>query len=319
MTSVLLALIVAGGLFVAVVASRTSSGMRVRDLRKVLDTYSSEDAAVPAQEDDELRKALAQTGRLAERAFSETGIFARVRTTLARSDWTLSPGEFIAVSFGAALVGVVVGALSASPPLAVLLGVLGLVGPFLLVTRAVNKRRSSFEDQLPDVLDLLAASLESGAGISAALELVIAEAADPAATEFARVLTATRLGATLVDGLADMAERLDSRDLLYTVQAISVQQRTGGKLAEVLGIVADFMRGRAELRREIKALTAEGRLSAYILGGLPFAIAGFISIVNPDYLDPLYTTLPGIMMLLGSGTLMLISFFFMARIIKIEV
>lgn len=319
MTSLLLALLVAAGIFIAVVASRSSNDLRVRDLRKVLDTYSSEDADVPAQEDDELRRALAQTGRLAERAFSDTGVFARIRATLARSDWTLSPGEFIAVSFAASALGVLVGAISSSPPLAVLLGALGLVLPFLLVTRAVNKRRADFEEQLPDVLDLLAASLESGAGIAAALELVIAEAPDPAATEFARVLTATRLGATLVDGLADMAERLGSRDLLYTVQAISVQQRTGGKLAEVLGIVADFMRSRAELRREIKALTAEGRLSAYILGGLPFAIAGFISLVNPDYLDPLYTTLPGLAMLVGAGTLMLVSFFFMARIIKIEV
>ena len=319
MTSFVLALIVAGGLFVAVVASRTSSQIRVRDLRKVLDTYSSTDAEVPAQEDDELRRALAQTGRLAERAFSDTGLFARVRTTLARSDWTLSPGEFIAVSLVAGVIGVAVGVLSSAPPLALLLGLVGLLGPFGLVTRSVNKRRAAFEDQLPDVLDLLAASLESGAGIAAALELVIAEASDPAASEFARVLTATRLGATLVDGLADMAERLDSRDLLYTVQAISVQQRTGGKLAEVLGIVADFMRGRAELRREIKALTAEGRLSAYILGGLPFGIAGFVSITNPDYLEPLYTTLPGLVMLAVAGTLMLVSFFFMARIIKIEV
>jgi tight adherence protein B len=319
MTSLLLALLVAGGLFVAVVASRAQSDLRVRDLRKVLDTYSSADADVPAQEDDELRRALAQSGRLAERAFAQTGVFARVRTTLARSDWTLSPGEFISVSLVAAVVGVLVGVVSSSPPLALLLGALGLVGPFLLVTRSVNRRRAAFEEQLPDVLDLLAASLESGAGIAAALELVIAEAPDPAASEFARVLTATRLGATLVEGLADMADRLDSRDLLYTVQAISVQQRTGGKLAEVLGIVADFMRGRAELRREIKALTAEGRLSAYILGGLPFAIAGFISLVNPDYLDPLYTTLPGLLMLAVAGALMTVSFFFMARIIKIEV
>lgn len=319
MTSFVLALIVAGGLFVAVVASRASSQVRVRDLRKVLDTYSSTDADVPAQEDDELRRALAQTGRLAERAFSETGLFAKVRTTLARSDWTLSPGEFIAVSLVAGIAGVAIGVLSSAPPLALLLGILGLLGPFGLVTRSVNRRRALFEDQLPDVLDLLAASLESGAGIAAALELVIAEASDPAASEFARVLTATRLGATLVDGLSDMAERLDSRDLLYTVQAISVQQRTGGKLAEVLGIVADFMRGRAELRREIKALTAEGRLSAYILGGLPFGIAGFVSLTNPDYLEPLYTTLPGLVMLGVAGVLMLVSFFFMARIIKIEV
>jgi len=246
-------------------------------------------------------------------------VFARVRATLGRSDWTLSPGEFIAVSVALGGIGLLIGLLSSSIVFGVVLLLVGVVLPYALVARSVAVRRRRFDEQLPDVLDLLAASLESGAGLSQALELVVAEAANPAASEFARVLTATRLGATLVEGLEEMSTRLDSRDLVYTVQAISVQQRTGGRLAEVLKIVAEFMRGRFELKREISALTAEGRLSAYILGGLPFALAAFISLSSPGYLTPLFTTLPGLVMVFGAGTLMLISFFFMAKIVRIEV
>jgi tight adherence protein B len=223
------------------------------------------------------------------------------------------------VSLAAGALGCVVGFLAGSPPLAVLLLLVGVAGPYALVVRSVSRRRAKFDDQLPDILDLLAASLQSGAGISAALELVVAEAAEPAAGEFGRVLNATRVGESLVDALQTMADRLDSRDLVYTVQAIAVQQRTGGKLAEVLSVVAEFMRSRFELKRELRALTAEGRLSAIILGGLPFAIGGVISLTSPEYLRPLYTTGIGAVMLIGAGVLMLGAFVAMARIVRIEV
>lgn len=317
--TLLAALLVAGGLFAVIVAVRQRSARQVRSLTALLEDYSSERSSVAVEDDADLRAALATTGRLAERALSDTGIFTRVRAVLGRSDWTLSAGEFIAVSVSLGGVGVAVGLLSGSVVLAVVLLIAGAVLPYALVARSVAVRRRRFDEQLPDVLDLLAASLESGGGLSQALELVVAEAANPAASEFARVLTATRLGATLVEGLEEMSRRLDSRDLLYTVQAISVQQRTGGRLAEVLRIVADFMRGRFELKREISALTAEGRLSAYILGGLPFAIAAFISLSSPGYLTPLFTTLPGLVMVVGAGGTMLIAFFFMAKIVRIEV
>ncbi len=317
MSTLLPALMVGVGLLAVVVSLRLRSERKVHNLSALLDDYSA--STVSLAEQDDLRVALARTGRVAERAFAETRLLGKVRRVLARSDWTLTPGEFLATSAVTALAGFVVGLLSSGAVLAVLLAGTGLVLPYLLVSRSVSRRRRAFEEQLPDVLDLLAASLESGAGIAAALELVVAEAPDPAASEFARVLTATRLGSSLVEGLELMAERLDSRDLVYTVQAISVQQRTGGRLAQVLQIVADFMRGRFELKREISALTAEGRLSAYLLGGLPFGIAGVVSLLNPGYLAPLFTTAPGLVMVAVASVLMLIAFYAMSRIIKIEV
>lgn len=317
--TVLAAVLVAAGLFVAIVSSTYLDRRRVKDLGAVLDGYSSTTATTPIDEDDDLRKAFAHTGKLAERALAESSLLARIGKVLARSEWTLSAGEFIAVSLGAGLLGLLVGLLIGSPIAAVLLAGLGLGLPYFLVSKSVNRRKRRFEEQLPDVLDLLGASLQSGAGVPAALELVVTEAAEPAASEFARVLSATRLGSSLVEALEVMADRLGSRDLVYTVQAIAVQQRTGGKLADVLAVVAEFMRGRFEVQREIQALTAEGRLSAYILGGLPFGIAILVSIVNPDYLEPLYTTGAGVVMLILTGIVMSIALFFMSRIIKIEV
>jgi tight adherence protein B len=318
-TGLLAALFVAGGLFAAVVASRQRGERRLRDLSAVLVSVAKVGVDHGPASSDDLRAALARSGRVAERALADTGAFTKVRATLARSDWTLSAGEFFAVSLGSGLVGLLLGLTIAPAGLALLVAVVVGALPYLLVSRSVSRRRSAFEAQLPDVLDLLSASLESGSTVPQALELVVAEADEPTASEFARVLSATRLGATLVDSLDDMAERLDSRDLVYAVRAIAVQQRTGGRLAEVLRIVGEFMRARAELRREISALTAEGRISAWILGSLPVAIGGFIGLTNPRYISPLFTTSPGLVMVSGAGALMLVAIVMMRKLIRIEV
>ncbi|MGH9164759.1 MAG: type II secretion system F family protein [Acidimicrobiales bacterium] len=313
--TLLAALLVAGGLFVAIAARRAKSSRQVKDLRALLEaTYIEED-----RPSGEVSALLARSGLAAERAFRDTKVLANLKATVARSDWKINAGELLAVCAVGGLIGVLVGVSAGSIPIAALLGALGLFAPIGLVKRSVAKRRTRFEAQFPDVLELLAAGLESGSAIGSALSLVVAEADEPAASEFARVLAATRLGSPLVEALRDLAERLDSEDLGWTVQAIVVQQRTGGRLADILRNVAEFMRGREELRREVKALTAEGRLSAYILGALPFGLALVVSLGNPDYLTPLFTTVPGLVMLGGVGFLMSVAFVMMSRIVKIEV
>ncbi|MGH9155933.1 MAG: type II secretion system F family protein [Acidimicrobiales bacterium] len=312
----LAALLVAFGVFTVVVAQRARSARQVKDLRAILEaTYIDEERP----DADQLRNLLARSGAAAERVFAKTSFLARLKATVARSDWKVNAGELMAICGIAGLMGLGVGASAGSLPLVLLLGGGGLVGPVFMVNRSVSRRRRRFEAQFPDVLDLLASGLESGSAIGAALSLVVTEADEPAASEFARVLAATRLGSPLVEALGGLAERLDSEDLAWTVQAITVQQRTGGRLADILRSVAEFMRGREELRREVQALTAEGRLSAYVLGGLPFGLALFISITNGDYLTPLFTTFPGLAMLAVAGTLMTVAFVMMSRIVKIEV
>ncbi len=317
LVTALAGLLVIGGLAGAAVSLYLRDRRQVSDLRQVLEMrYLDADDAIGVAEAGSL---LTRTGVVAERALAGTSVLGRLRGLVERSDWKLTPGEVVAVSAFAAVLGVVLGLLGGSPVLAVLLAVIGGAGPYVAVTLSVTRRTSRFQQQFPGILDLISASLESGAGIPQALELVVAEADEPAASEFARVLSATRLGAPLTEALQEMAVRLGSRDLSWTVQAIAVQQRTGGRLAEVLRIVAGVMRSREEIRRELAALTAEGKLSAYILGGLPVFFALFLSVAQPDYLRPLYTTGLGIALLVTATVLVAVSFLVMLRIIKIEV
>ncbi len=317
MISVLLgALFVGGGIFAIFFAVGARRQRKVRNLKELIDVaYLDSDPDKAA----ETSKLLARAGLLAEKALGSSGAFASITSKIDRSDWRVSSGEFVSASLVAGIVGFLLGVAGGSSVLGVLLGGAGLIVPYLLMSRSVDKRKAAFEEQLPDVLDLLAAALESGSSIQQSLEVVVSEADEPAASEFARVLSAARLGAPLVDSLHAMSERLGSRDLTWTVQAIVVQQRTGGRLADILRTVAEFMRAREEVRRELRALVAEGKLSAYILGALPFVVAAFLLITNPDYLDPLFTTGPGIVMVAGATFMMLIGFYVMSRIIKIEV
>ena len=314
---VLGALLVGIGLFAAIVAYQARKRRRVRNLRELVDTAYLETSSPETAK--ETSKILARAGLLTERALGKSGAFARVTSRIERSDWEVTPGEFIAASVVAGTLGAAVGVVGSSTGLAVLLAAAGLTIPYLVMSRSVERRRAAFEDQFPDVLDLLAAALESGSSIQQSLEVVVSEASEPAASEFARVLSVARLGAPLVDALKAMSDRLGSRDLTWTVQAIVVQQRTGGRLADILRTVGEFMRAREEVRRELRALVAEGKLSAYILGALPFAVAGFLLLTNPDYLDPLFSTLPGLVMVAGASVMMVFGFFVMSRIIKIEV
>lgn len=317
LTTALTTLLVLGGLSATAVSLYLRDRRKVSDLRQVLEMrYLTDDEAIGAAEAGSL---LTRTGAVAERALAGTGLLGRLGAVVERSDWKLSPGEVVAVSAFASVGGLVVGLLGGSPVLAVLLPVLGAVGPYVAVSVSVSRRTARFQAQFPDILDLMAASLESGAGVPQALELVVAEADEPAASEFARVLSATRLGTSLTAALQDMSVRLGSRDLAWTVQAIAVQQRTGGRLAEVLRIVAGVMRSREEVRRELSALTAEGKLSAYILAGLPVFFALFLALVQPEYLRPLYTSALGVVMLLVAAVSVVISFLVMLRIVKIEV
>jgi tight adherence protein B len=316
------AVLAGGGLGVALIAQGHRKRRKISNLKTLLESAYLEELGKPAGAVDrqvDVRRLVAQTTQAAERALAGTQLLGRIRQKIERSDWKLSPGEFVSVTLGLAGAGVVVGLLAGSPALAVLLAGFATVGPFLLVSRSVEKRKRRFEEQLPDVLELIAASLEGGGGVPRALELVVGEADEPAASEFARVLSAARLGTPLVEALEDMRERLGSRDLAWTVQAITVQQRTGGKLADVLRIVASFMRSREEIRRDLRALTAEGRLSAYVLGALPFFLATVLLFVNPTYLNPLFTTPIGFAMVAGAGAMMAVSFFLMKRIVKVEV
>src|SRR5439155_626862 len=173
--------------------------------------------------------------------------------------------------------------------------------PVALLQRGRKKRLRAFQVQLPDTLNLLAGSMRAGFSFAQGLESVADEASEPTRREFQRVFTESRLGRPIEDALEESANRMASVDLMWAVMAIRIQREVGGNLAELLDTVADTMTQRERIRHEIKALTAEGRFSGWILGTFPVAFAGVLYLVQPDYISELFHNSIGIMAMIACG------------------
>ena len=197
------------------------------------------------------------------------------------------------------------------------LAVVPLAASTFLRSRAAHRRRA-IEAQLPDALSVIAGSLAAGHTFLRSIQMVCEEAAPPLGEELARVVRETQLGTPIVEALSTVADRVDVADLRWVVQAIRIQQEVGGKLADLLHTLADFMRARDEVRREVRVLTAEGRLSAWVLGALPVVLVVAIRVVNPTYLNPLLHGL-GLVVFLGSALSVVAGMVLIRRMIRIEV
>ncbi len=187
-----------------------------------------------------------------------------------------------------------------------------------LVKRRVTKRTKAFSAQLPDALSLIASSLSAGHTFLRAVQMMCEESAPPMSEEFGRLVAETRLGDNVTEALERMAQRLDIRDLDMVVQAIRIQQTVGGKLADLFHTLSDVIRARDEVKREVQILTAEGRMSAYVLAGLVPLLFGVIRVTNPKYIEPLYTG-TGLIMLIGCAVSVVAGLVVILRMVKIEV
>jgi Flp pilus assembly protein TadB len=194
----------------------------------------------------------------------------------------------------------------------------GWLGMRTLLNFRIRRRRAAFAEQLPDLLQLVGSSLQSGFSLAQALDAVVREDAQPAAGEFARALAEVRLGGDLEDCMETIADRMDSADLRWTVMAIRIQRGVGGNLAEVLATIVNTIRERGYLRRQVRTLSAEGRLSAYVLIAVPVVLAGFLFLTRPTYMRPLYTTGVGELMLAGAFVLEVVGTVLIFRMIKLE-
>lgn len=259
-------------------------------------------------------------GGLSARPARSLGENDRVGRDLERAGMTLRPGEWAAWRAGAAvagavLVGIIIGWLGV--PLGALLG---WVGTTLYRKMREERRGRAFAEQLPDALQLVVGSLRSGFSLAQAIDGVVKDfAAGPLTVEFGRSLAEVRLGSDLDDALERVAQRMGNDDLAWAVMAVRIQRETGGNLAEVLTTTVETLRERDRLRRHVRALSAEGRLSASILVALPFVMAGWMLLVRRDYLSPLWTTSAGLAMVTGAVVLMLIGTIWLARWVKVEV
>jgi tight adherence protein B len=184
---------------------------------------------------------------------------------------------------------------------------------------ALGRRSDKLREQLPDVLTIMASSLRAGHSFLQSLDAVAKEIAPPAAAEFQRVVAEIRLGRPAEDALEALAERVGSPDFKWAVLAVNIQREVGGNLAEILDNVADTLRERAMLRRQIRVLTAEGRLSAWVLTLLPIAIGLYMGAANPDYIGVLFKEAIGWVMLGTAASLLVLGVLWMRKIVDIDV
>jgi tight adherence protein B len=272
---------------------------------------------MPGKEADDIRL----TGRMfagAGRSLETTKWWARFVDTLELAEirvpavhlllWT-----FVGTFFTMWLLAVVGGSL--------LFGMLGLGVPFAvraLIVRRVDKKRARFADQLPDNLQVLASALRAGHSLVGALTVVVDDAAEPSRTEFRRVVRDEQLGIPLEAALEVVVRRMDNRDLAQIGLVAALQRQTGGNMAEVLDRVTETIRERAELRRMVQTLTAQGRMSRWVVSAIPVVLLLAISALNPTYIEPLFTKTSGRILLVVAAVMVVSGSLVIKRIVNIK-
>ena len=315
------------------IASSGSSGISDR-----LERYASgrgEGGKATAQSQGPITDLIQQSQALANlnKAVEGRDFGANLARELARADLRLKPSEYLLIWLGSIIgvpvllfiLGFFLTALQS--PLALLIGLLvGFMLPRFWLNRRKNGRLNAFNKQLPDTITLIANALRAGSSFLQAIELVVRESRPPISVEFSRVIREVNLGLPFEQALENMVRRVRSDDLELMATAISIQHQVGGNLAEILDSIAYTIRERIRIKGEIRTLTAQQRLSGYVVGFLPIGLAGFLFIAAPGFMDPMFANPPaiaglpaGVVILLFGGFMMFIGFMLIRRIVDIEV
>ena len=232
--------------------------------------------------------------RSTEKAFGHLSAWHALHRLLERADVPLRTVELVYAAVGSSfLAGIVFAVAGAATGVTLLAMLIGGALPILVVWYKAKRRLQAIDDQLPDLLVTLAASLKAGHSFRQGIQAVVDEGQPPASKEFKRVLTETRLGRPMDDALAEMAARIGSKNVSFVVTAVTIQRQVGGSMAGIFDMVADAVRNRQQFARKIRSLTAMGRASAYVLVGVPFFMLGTITMLSREYMDPLYHTSTG--------------------------
>jgi tight adherence protein B len=226
------------------------------------------------------------------------------------------PGDYLVMAGAASFVAVVVGFLLGGPLLAILMLLLAPAGLFLFLNLLVSRRRRKFDEQVPDSLQMLAGGLRAGHSLLRAVDAAAEENEAPMKEELSRVVNETRIGRDLGESLSEVARRTNNEDFASITRAIEIHREVGGDLAQVLDNVGETIRDRNQLRGQVKALSAEGRMSAIVLMALPVLMFTGLTLFNPLYSRVFLTTIPGFLMILAAVVLLSVGGFWLSRLIK---
>ncbi len=282
-----------------------------------------------------LGEILAQSVALARlnRVVEQRDFGANLARDIARADLKLKPGEFMAIWAAMILIlpgiflmlGLLLKPLT-SPIALVIAAVLGFFLPRMWLGRRRASRLNAFNKQLPDTITLIANALRAGSSFLQAIEMVTREGQPPITTEFGRVVREVNLGLAFDVAMENMVRRVRSDDLELMATAITIQHQVGGNLAEILDSIAYTIRERVRIKGEIRTLTAQQRLSGYVVAGMPSGLAGVLFVIAPGFMQPMFENPPGIaglpagiIILSIGGFFMFIGFMVIRRIVAIEV
>jgi tight adherence protein B len=245
----------------------------------------------------------------------------KLANKLDRAGFKLTASEWILLHIGAAVIAPIFGLLLTGGNIAVILlfFVLGTALPWMYLSMKESRRIKKFNGQLAQTLQIVAGALQAGLSLPQAVDTVVKEGAEPIASEFRRAIIEQRLGVEIEDTLDTVAERMESMDFKWVVMAIRIQREIGGNLAELLLTVAATLREREYLRRQVQVLSAEGRLSAWILGGLPVVFFAYLALARPEYLEPMLTNPMGWAMMGSAVVMLIIGGFWLKKMVKVEV
>jgi tight adherence protein B len=237
-----------------------------------------------------------------------------------RADWNVRVSEFLGLAGVFAVLGFIVGTLLLGSPLfGLVLGAIAIALPLLAVRMAVSKRRKVLEKQLVEMLVMVSNSLKAGFGLMQALDHASKQLEDPISRELRDTIRATQMGQSIEDAVQGLNTRVGSYDLEIVITAILVQRNVGGNLSEILDGVAHTMRERERIKGEIATLTAQQRLTGFVIAGLPIGLGIIFYLMNPDYMMTLFTEQIGRYMIAGAVVLECIGAYVIKRIINIDI
>lgn len=251
---------------------------------------------------------------------AHVGAYVQLEALMTRADSRHSPMRVLGLSlslFSLTFLTFLVARVSALAALPCALVIASL--PFFQLVRAAARRRTQFEDKLPEALDYLTRALRAGHSITVAIGMAANELADPIGTEFRKVFDEIGFGIPFDESMNAMAGRVNSPDLSFLVIALLIQRETGGNLTELLDGLAKTIRERIKFKGKIKTLSSEGRFSALLLGSLPFVLGAILSLLNPSYMRPLWETPQGQNLLVIGAVLLVVGFVALSRITNIKV
>ncbi|MGH3471729.1 MAG: type II secretion system F family protein, partial [Nocardioidaceae bacterium] len=255
----------------------------------------------------------------AERLVEKRDFEAVLTEKLDRAGLHFKASEWLLLHVGLAIGAGVVGMLLKGPLLMIIFLAFGLVGPWVYLSFKESRRIKGFNQGLAQTLQVISGALSAGLSLPQAVDTVVQEGTEPIASEFRRAIVEQRLGVEIEDALDGVADRMKSTDFKWVVMAIRIQREVGGNLSELLLTVAATLREREYLRRQVSVLSAEGRLSAWILGGLPILFTIYLTLARPTYIAPMYHNKMGWLMLGAAVVMMILGAFGLKKAIKVEV